>query len=467
MRRVMSPLVALTLAFSAVGSATAELRTHRLFSDNGILQRSVRIPVWGTTDKPDAVTVKFADQTVTATPRDGKWKIELAALTANAEPRDLVISQGDQTLTRKNIIVGDIWLCGGQSNMQVAVKDNAGKVEAISASTNPKIRLFTVTRQGMPRVKSELAAGEWVEAKPETVPDFSAVAYYFGRDLQAKLDVPIGLLNCNWGGTAAERWISHETLLSDAKLDGMYTTQGFSDLYNAMVAPLAPFALKGAIWYQGEGNSDRPYHYRHVLAAMVQDWRKTFGQGDFPFLIVELAPFMKIADQPVDQEWAVVRESQQWVARHLPNVDTVSIVDVGDEVDIHPREKQPVGERLAVAARALAYGEKIVPAGPEFDSLSFNGNQAVIRFKNVGSGLMVKGNELKGFTIAGDDKKFEFATAKIEGDTVVVTSDKVPAPKAVRFGWANYPVIDLWNKEGLPASPFRTDDWKVIRQDKW
>jgi sialate O-acetylesterase len=448
----------------AVGSAHAEIKTSRLFSDNGILQRGVKVPVWGTTDKPEPVTVKFADQTVTATPQDGKWKAELAPLTASAEPRDLVISQGDQTLTRKNVLVGDVWLCGGQSNMEWSVANSAGKDEAISASANSKIRLFTVQRRGLPQPQSELEAGEWNEAKPETVPGFSAVGYYFGRDLQAKVGVPIGLLSSNVGGTTSERWMSKEATGAE-ELKDMHATQGVNDLYNAMIAPLSPFAIKGAIWYQGESNADRPYHYRHVLSTMIKDWRKTLSGGDFPFFIVELAPFTKIMNEPVDQEWAVLRESQQWVASHLPNVDTVSIVDVGNESDIHPQPKQPVGERLATAARAMAYGEKIVPAGPEFESVSFNGNQAIIKLKNVGGGLMAKSGELKGFTIAGEDKVFAPATAKIEGATVVVTSDKVAAPKAVRFGWANYPVIDLWNKEGLPASPFRTDDWPVIKQD--
>lgn len=189
------------------------------------------------------------------------------------------------------------------------------------------------------------------------------------------------------------------------------------------------------------------------------------GQGDLPFLIVELAPFNKIVNEPIDQEWATVRESMQWIARNFPNVATVSIVDVGDENDIHPQKKQPVGARLAVAARAVAYGEKITPAGPQYDSMTVNGSEAVIKFKNVGAGLEAKDGDLKGFTIAGEDKKFYNAKARIEGDTVIVSSDAVKEPKAVRLGWANYPVVNLWNKDGLPAHPFRTDDWPVLKQD--
>lgn len=458
------------LAFTLVGAgifaepARAQLKTHGLFTDNMLLQRGKKVAVWGTTDKSDKVTVKFGDQTVAATPQDGKWKVELMALTASDMPRDLVISQGDQALTKKNVLVGDVWLCGGQSNMQWEVHQSAGAQEAIAAGKNPNIRLFTVPRQGRPEPASDVA-GTWAEATPDTVKTFSAVGYYFGRDLQQTLDVPIGLISSNIGGTTAERWMSKESIDTNSEIKDMKPTQGRNDLYNAMIAPLAPYGVKGAIWYQGESNADRPYNYRHVLAAMIKDWRDTFGQGDFPFFIVELAPFTGIVKDPVDQEWAVVRESMQWIANKVPHVDTVSIVDVGDEKDIHPQQKRPVGERLARAARAMAYGEKIVPAGPEYESASFQEGKAVIKFKNVGGGLEAKAGELTGFTIAGEDMKFFNATAKIDGQTVVVSSDKVAAPKAVRMGWANYPLVNLWNRDGFPASPFRTDDWKVVKQD--
>lgn len=458
-------LVLAVLGVSTIASPLlAEVKTHGLFTDNMLLQRGRKVAVWGTSDKPDKVTVKFADQTVEATPENGKWKAELAPLAASAQPRDLVISQGDQILTKKNVLVGDVWLCGGQSNMQWEIYQSAGAAEAIASGKNPNIRLFTVSREGDASPRTDLKGGAWTEATPESVKTFSAVGYYFGRDLQKSIDVPIGLISSNIGGTTAERWMSKEAIDSNPEIKDMKPTQGRNDLYNAMIAPLAPFGVKGAIWYQGESNADRPYNYRHVLAGMIKSWRDTFGQGDFPFLIVELAPFTGIVKEPVDQEWAVVRESMQWIANKVPHVDTVSIVDVGDERDIHPQKKQPVGERLARAARAMAYGEKIVPAGPEYDSVTFSGSQAIIKFKNVGAGLEAKDGELTGFTIAGEDKKFYNAKAKIEGQTVVVTSDSVSSPKAVRLGWANYPLVNLWNKDGVPASPFRTDDWPVVKQ---
>lgn len=443
----------------------AEIKPHGLFADNMVLQRDRKVAVWGTTDKADEVTVKFGEQTVKAKPENNVWKAELAPLKANDKPQELVISQGDQSITRKNVLVGDVWLCGGQSNMQWEIHQSGGAKEAIESGTNPQIRLLTVNRHGSPMPVTELKSNGWAEAKPETVKTFSAVGYYFGRDLQKTQNIPIGLISSNIGGTTAERWMAKDALDSNAEIKEMKTPQGRHDLYNAMIAPLAPFGVKGAIWYQGESNADRPYNYRHVLAATIKSWRDTFGQGDFPFLIVELAPFTPIVKDPVDQEWAVVRESMQWIAKNVPNVDTVSTVDVGDERDIHPKPKQPVGERLARAARAMTYGEKIVPAGPEFDSATFAGKEATIKFKNVGQGLEAKEGELKGFTIAGEDKKFQHAVAKIVGETIVVTCDAVPEPKAVRFGWANYPVVNLWNKDGVPASPFRTDDWPVVKQN--
>jgi sialate O-acetylesterase len=458
-------LVVLVVSLLSASVARAEVKLHGLFTDNGIFQRGVKVQIWGTTDKADEVTVKFGHQTVTASPIDGKWKAELAAMEADATPREITVSQGKETLTRKNIVVGDIWICGGQSNMEWEVRQCDGADEAAASGANPQIRLFTVQREDDANPRSDLKAGSWMEATPDSVKTFSAVGYYFGRDLQKSLKVPIGLLSSNIGGTTAERWMSKEAIDGNPEIKDMKPTQGRNDLYNAMIAPLAPYAIKGAIWYQGESNADRPHNYRHVLAGMIKSWRDTFGQGDFPFLIVELAPFTQIVDEPVDQEWAVVRESMQWVANNSPKVDTISIVDVGDERDIHPQKKQPVGARLAIAARALAYGEKITPAGPEYDSATFKGSQASVNLKNVGAGLEAKDGELKGFTIAGEDRKFHKANARIDGETIIVSADAVPAPKAVRFGWANYPVVNLWNKDGLPASPFRTDDWPVINQD--
>ncbi|HTN76243.1 MAG TPA: sialate O-acetylesterase, partial [Pirellulaceae bacterium] len=258
----------------------AEVKTHGLFTDNMLLQRDQKVAVWGTTDKADAVTVTFGGQTVTATPKDGQWKAELAPLKANATPGELVIKQGEQTLTKKNVLVGDVWLCGGQSNMQWEIHQSEGAKEAVATAKNPLIRLFTVQRQGdKEKPRTDLKGGAWVEADGPTVNNFSAVGYYFGRSLQKDLNVPIGLISSNIGGTTAERWMSKESIDNDPEIKDMRPTQGRNDLYNAMIAPLAPYGVKGAIWYQGESNADRPYNYRHVLAGMIKSWRDTFGQG--------------------------------------------------------------------------------------------------------------------------------------------------------------------------------------------
>jgi sialate O-acetylesterase len=245
--------------------------------------------------------------------------------------------------------------------------------------------------------------------------------------------------------------------------------KGIHTLYNAMLSPLAPYAIAGVIWYQGESNAGRAYQYRKLLPAMIKNWRDSFGQGDFPFLIVQIAPYDPsdvIVQEPSDSVWAEIRDAQLYVSQTVPKTALAVITDVGDEKDIHPQRKEPVGSRLALAARAVAYGEKIESSGPVYESMSVDGDKAVLHFKHVGSGLLAKGGPLTGFTIAGDDQKFTNAGAKIDGATVIVSSDKVAKPVAVRYGWAAYPVVNLWNKEDLPASPFRTDSFPITTQDK-
>jgi sialate O-acetylesterase len=232
-----------------------------------------------------------------------------------------------------------------------------------------------------------------------------------------------------------------------------------------MIAPLVPYAVRGAIWYQGESNAGKAYEYRTLFPAMIRDWRKQWGR-DFPFLLVQLAPFMKITTQPGDSNWAELREAQYRATKVLPKVGMAVITDVGEENDIHPKKKAPVGNRLALLARKIAYGEGIVAMGPEYKSMKVEGNRAVLTFDNVGAGLECRGEKLTGFAVAGADRKFHNAEAEIRGDTVVVHSPAVEKPVAVRFGWANYPVVNLWNKDGLPATPFRTDDWPGITQPK-
>ncbi len=451
---------ALILSVAADGAITP----HVLFSEGAVLQQKANVPVWGTTDQKDDVTVTIAGQKVSATPAEGRWKAVLAPLEAGG-PHVLTISQGQDKLEIKNVLVGEVWICGGQSNMQWTLKQSDGGSEAIATSANDKIRLLTVPRKGSDKPEASVDV-KWEAAGPSTTPEFSGVGYFFGRELQKQLSVPVGLIASNYGGTAAEQWMSKESIDSNAELKDMSKPQGASMLYNAMIAPLAPYAIQGAIWYQGESNAGRAYQYQTLLPAMIANWRHTFGQGDFPFLIVQIAPYEPIVKEPSDSIWAEIRDAQLHVSRAVPKTALIVTTDVGDEKDIHPRGKEPVGMRLALAARALAYGKKIEHSGPAYDSMSVDGDKVTLRFKHVAAGLVAKGGPLTGFTIAGDDKKFHTAEAKIVGDTVVVSSDKVSNPVAVRYGWAAYPVVNLWNKENLPASPFRTDSFPITTQDK-
>lgn len=449
---------------STAANAYAVVTPNALFSDNAVLQQKAKLPVWGTTDQADKVTVTIAGQEASAMPTDGKWKVELQPIAAGG-PYTMTISQGTEKRELRNILVGEVWICSGQSNMQWALKQSDGGSEAIAASANDNIRLIDVPRKGADKPEGTVAA-QWTVCGPQTVGDFSAVGYFFGRELQKKLGVPIGLIGSNFGGTAAEQWMSKESIDSHPELKDMSKPQGASMLYNGMIAPLAPYAIQGAIWYQGESNAGRSYQYRTLLPAMIKNWRDTFGQGDFPFLIVQIAPYEAIVREPSDSIWAEIRDAQLHVSQQVPKTALAVTTDVGDERDIHPRRKEPVGARLALAARALAYGENVDYSGPLYDSMSVADGKVRLRFKHLGGGLVAKDGPLTGFTIAGEDKKFHAAEAVIDGDTVVVSSANVPAPVAVRYGWAAYPVVNLWNKAGLPASPFRTDSFPITTQDK-
>jgi len=384
--------------------------------------------------------------------------------------------------------------------------------------TVPKTVALTPRDSVAPPPNPKMQTTKWYECSPESAPNFSAVAYFFGKHLRETRKVPIGLIHTSWGGTPAQSWASREALQSEPALkhyvdsldaavqnwDAKKEMENYelalakwkadvesakaegkkppiqprkpqppeknpntpSGLYNGMIAPLIPFAIRGAIWYQGESNAGAAYEYRTLFPTMIKDWRRHWSQGEFPFLFVQLAPFTKIVKEPGDSNWAELREAQLFTTTAIPNTAMAVITDVGEENDIHPKKKQPVGQRLAMAARAIAYGEKIEYAGPVFESIKAEGKKAIVTFTHAG-GLEARGGELTGFAIAGADKKFHNAKAEITGpNTVAVWSDDVELPIAVRFGWANYPVVNFWNKDGLPASPFRTDDWAVEAKPK-
>jgi len=466
-----------------VGICTADVTPHPLFADNMVLQCDMECPVWGKAAPGEEVTVSLDTGSAKATAdSSGKW---LAKLPKHGGGIGFKLTvQGNNKVEFKNVAYGEVWICSGQSNMEWTVNQAYDADKAKATAKNPMIRLMTVKkRTAVKPIDDQTDLGHfvpWAECSAETAAGFSAVAYHFGSSLQKALNKPIGLIQTSWGGTPAQAWTSLEALnaIPELKYYGESHTKAAaqfeqdkknvgqntpSALYNAMIHPLLPVAMRGAIWYQGEANSGKAFEYRTLFPAMISDWRSKFGQ-EFPFYAVQLAPW--IAGDPNGVAYAELRDAQLHTTQKLKNVGLAVITDVGDLFDIHPREKAVVGARLAKAALANTYGQKTVGSGPTFKGVKFDGDKAILSFENIGAGLAARtgprdfGNvaPLAGFTVSGGDGYFYPAKAKIDGETVVVSCEKVAKPTAVRFGWCNYPVVNLFNKDGLPASPFRTDD---------
>lgn len=631
-----------------------------LFTDNMVLQQKQNIPVWGKAEPGGEVTVVTKERNEKAiADSDGKWKVILDAMPAGG-PYELIIS-GEKSITIKNVMIGEVWICSGQSNMEMPLA-GWGKIEnyenEISNARYPNIRLITVDKTTANLPQEDFKSDGWKECSPENVALFSAVAYFFGRDLHLDLNVPIGLIHTSWGGTIAEAWtsgptlksfpefaeevktIESDTLSEEAKirareksmaewpdkiervlvdkgtldhgfqhpdyksdnwqtmslptlwedaglnLDGVvwfsreinipeswqgedlllslgkindYDITWFNGvrvgrgidvselrkykvpgsivvpgknrivvevldignvggmygpademklesatgsipltgkwkykidpinidigelpkkpdensqinrptiLYNAMIHPLMPYGIRGAIWYQGESNAGRAYQYRKLFKEMIGDWRKNWGQGDFPFLFVQLANFMEAKPQPEEDAWAELREAQT-MALELPNTGMAVAIDIGDEKDIHPKNKQVVGRRLALNALAIVYNRAISYSGPMYRSMKVEDGKIRLQFSHIDGGLKINGGErLEGFAIAGKDKKFVWGEAKIEGDEIVVWNRNITQPESVRYAWASNPVCNLYNGAGLPASPFRTDSWEGLTFNK-
>ncbi len=631
-------------------NAFGEITLPKIFSSNMVLQQGMEIPVWGWADAGERVTVSFNDVTVrTRTTKNGKWIAGLPVQKAGG-PYTMII-KGKNTVELTNVMVGEVWIASGQSNMEWQVTNSNNADEEIASASYPNIRLFTVPKAVAQSPQEDISSGEWVECSPETVAGFSAVAYFFGRNLHQELDVPIGLIHTSWGGTVAETWISPRTISEDpdfkerlvdlqqmdlnayrqtkmeqirkvlggeipredAGIEGnepvwagldfndeswrniktpMYwENQGYIDidgigwyrknvklneeqtnanltlhlgkiddsditffngieigktegkydeervytidkkylkpgknviavrvhdtggnggiwgdptnqflaignekedisgewkfrisraevaevnvgpnsyptlLFNAMIHPLLPYGIQGAIWYQGESNAGRAKQYQRVFPSLINDWRMHWNQGDFPFLFVQLANYTEATGQPGESDWAELREAQTKTLE-LPNTGMALSIDIGEAGDIHPRNKQDVGKRLALNALKIAYEKDVVHSGPMYDSVEFKGYRAAVSFSETGSGLKVadKYGYLKGFALAGADRKFHWAKAEVVNEnSVVVYSEDVPNPVAVRYGWANNPDdVNLYNEEGLPANPFRTDNWPGI-----
>lgn len=449
--------------------ARADVKLPAIFGDHMVLQRGMKVPIWGTADAGETVTVKAAGQQRVATADDkGKWRITLNPL-ESSEAITITIA-GKNAITIKDVLIGEVWLCSGQSNMGFPLKNASNGAAAVKAADRPTMRLFTVGRT-LPNEPQEELTGRWEICSPESAADFSAVAYFFGSELQERLKQPIGLIESSWGGTRAEAWMPRATF--DAlKLpyEPAWTEEWLNPkhkpgakkqepprpheapaiLYNGMIAPIAGYAMRGVIWYQGETNTRYGEHYRDVLGALITSWRDAWGQRDLPFIVVQLPNFRNT------RFWPITREAQAQVARELPNVGLAVTIDVGEPDDIHPKEKQAVGKRLALLAQKIAYGMDVPHSGPTFKSMEVTDGRAVIRFDHVAGGLIAKGGALEGFEIAGDDGKFVPARATIEGDTAVVSADGVAHPKTVRYGWANDPKCTLYNTAGLPAAPFQS-----------
>jgi sialate O-acetylesterase len=488
-----APVGILVLFCFAAASRAADSEkpfVHPLFADDMVLQRDMEDPIWGWTEPGKQVTVSMNGKTATATAdSDGKWIAKIGPFEAGG-PFELTIS-GPETVKLTNVLVGDVWICSGQSNMEMGIANAFDREHEVAAANYPQLRLFTVpkhvasepqTQFGKSRNQPEEA--KWLPCTPKNImvgdwAGFSAVAYFFGRDLQEHLKIPIGLIHTSWGGTIAEAWVSGPSLkqMPDFKdaVEKIEQTGGKpatsqprrqgpnpnvpTVLYNGMIAPLGPLAIKGAIWYQGESNAGRAKQYRTLLPTLIRDWREHFTGGEFPFFIVQLAAFMPVSRDPQESQWAELRDAQTFTAQTAGHSALAIAYDLGNTTDIHPKNKQEVGYRLALDARAIAYGEDVEYSGPVYKDMEVKDDSIVLHFDHLGGGLA---GGSRGFAVAGEDGKFVWANSKVVGDTVVVSSPKVEHPVAVRYAWSNNPdEANLYNKAGLPAVPFSTNEKKA------
>lgn len=500
-------LFAMIALLSYALAASAEVTPNSLFTDHAILQRNMVVPVWGTAKEGEKISVEFAGQKLeTVTSADGKWMVKLKPLKAGGP--FLMTIKGDNVVTVNDILVGEVWVCSGQSNMGFRMSQGVvNGTQEIQEANYPEIRQFSVSYKPAHEAVAD-TKGKWQLCTPETVKSFTAVGYFFARDLYKKFNIPFGIIYSAVGGTPAEWWTSRDAMLNAPELKQLVNqfdnaiqtyparlekykqdepsllekynkeleiaktdtakikkpaprkptppenpilSGGAGGLYTGMIQPLQPFAIKGVIWYQGEANSSRAEQYKTLFPTLINDWRKAWGEGDFPFLFVQIAPWKGISPE--------IREAQLLTWQNTPNTAMAVTTDCGDAENIHPPAKQPVGLRLSLAARALAYKEKVEYSGPVYESMTVKDSTIELTFTH-GKHLVAKGGVLKGFTIAGADKKFVAATAEIEGRKLIVRSPDVKAPVAVRYGWANVPDVNLYNQDDLPATPFRTDNGK-------
>ncbi len=500
MRIVGAWIVAAVVAATAAQAVTL----NGMFTEGAVLQQGVPVPVWGTAEPGEEVTVRLAGSTrIAKAGGDGLWAVRLPAMKASAEPRTLTVTgkTPESKIEIPGVLVGEVWVCSGQSNMQWTLGASEGGTNAAMEAKDPLLRLYKVpmTKADAPQAA---VTSRWTSCEFTNSIGFSGVAFFFGREMRAARKVPVGLIQTAWGGTPAESWTPRPILEGHADLKVLLDehakavadysaakaeeslqkglvawsnavvkakaenralpqrprkTEPPADkpqrpccLYNAMIHPLVPYAIRGAIWYQGESNSGRAKQYETLFPVMIGSWRQAWGQGDFPFLFVQIAPHNGMVPE--------IREAQLVSWMKTPKTAMAVITDVGEETDIHPKKKEPVAKRLALAAQAVAHGEKVVYCGPVFRVMTVHGNRAVVEFSHTGSGLVAAEGGLKDFTIAAaGSTNFVPAQAVVESGRVVVTSPDIAVPGAVRYGWTNWFVGSLFNKEGLPATPFRTD----------
>ncbi|MFA6359274.1 MAG: sialate O-acetylesterase [Dysgonamonadaceae bacterium] len=476
-------LIILIVAFNMLflQSIIAEIKLPAIVSSNMVLQRNTTIKLWGWADAKEKITIKTSwinqEMSVEAD-NNGTWYIEVKTNNSK-EPQTIKIKSNASDITLENILFGEVWLCSGQSNMQQPIKGydgqpTFGSVMAIAKSNNPKLRLFTVDRVGSKTPSDDVEKyTAWQQASPESVADFSAVAYFFGQQLQEILDVPVGLIHTSWGGSTVEAWMSSDAIkqYQTVNLDEVditkQTNQIPTALFNSMINPLIPYTIKGVMWYQGESNRNEPEKYKEFFLAMVKDWKNRWEIGDFPFYYVQIAPYMygnNKAFQTVDNS-AFMREAQLQCLDLIPNSGIAITMDVGDDYSIHPPKKKEVADRLLFNALNQTYGYKSVDyAAPIFDSQEIKDGGIIVKFKNAERGLYSY-NELEGFEIAGEDKVFYPANAKIVNHKdILVKSENVLNPVAVRYAWRNWIVGTLYDVNLLPASSFRTDNWDEATQ---
>jgi sialate O-acetylesterase len=485
-RSRLTPLMALPLllCFWALLSptASADVALNNMFGDHMVLQQGIRNRVWGKADPGEKVTVTLANQTHSATAdADGHWEVMLDAVQEYGGPWSLTI-KGNNTVTFNDVLIGEVWVCAGQSNMQWSVNASNDADLERAAAHFPEIRLISVPQVGTQEPQWNFN-GSWKACSPETVGNFSAVGYFFGRQLHQTLGVPVGLINNAWGGSAAEAWVNREKLAEDGRFEKLLARweqtekekaddKGLmngnhrpANIYNGVLKPSIGYGIRGAIWYQGESNAGRAYQYRDLFPYMIKTWREEWGLGDFPFYWVQLADFRDEKAEPSESDWAELREAQTMTMDALPATGEAVIIDIGEGKDIHPKNKQDVAKRLTRWALAETYAVGGIPChSPRYASMEKDGSKIILSFDHVDGGWRPFDVPRPiGFTIAGADKVFVNATATIREDgRIEVSADGVNDPVAVRYAWADNPVCNMFDGAGLPLTPFRTDDFPGV-----